>query len=42
MYDKESDEEPEEDENVSTQESSQEVSRNNRELNFLFVARDVS
>lgn len=38
MYDMESNEEPEEDENVSAQESSQEVGGNNRELNFLFMA----
>lgn len=38
MYDTESNEEPEEDENVSAQESSQEVGGNNRELNFLFMA----
>ena len=31
-------EEPEEGENVSAQESSQEVGGNNRELNFLFMA----
>ena len=37
-YDTESDEEPEEDENVSAQESSQEVGGKNRELNFLFMA----
>ena len=37
MYDTESDEELEEDENVSGQESRQEVGGNNRELNFLFV-----
>ena len=35
-YDMES--EPEEDENVSAQESSQEVGGKNRELNFLFMA----
>ena len=35
-YDTES--EPEEDENVSAQESSQEVGGKNRELNFLFMA----
>ena len=33
-YDTESDEEPEEDENVSAQESSQEVGGKSRELNF--------
>lgn len=38
MYDTESDEEPEENENFSAQESSQEVGGNNRELNFLFMA----
>ena len=37
-YDTESDEEPEEDENVSAHESSQEVGGTNRELNFLFMA----
>ena len=37
-YYTESDEEPEEDENVSAQESSQEVGGNNREVNFLFMA----
>ena len=37
-YYTESDEEPEEDENVSAQESSQEVGGNNRELNFRFMA----
>ena len=37
-YDTESNEEPEEDENVSAQESSQEVGGNNRELNFVFMA----
>ena len=36
--DTESDEEPEKDENVSAQESSQEVGGNNKELNFLFMA----
>ena len=38
-------EEPEEDENVSAQESNQEVGVNNRDLNFLFMTprtRDVS
>ena len=42
-YDTESDEEPEEDENVSAQELSQEVRGNNRDLNKLREHdRDVS
>ena len=40
-YDTLSDEEPEKDENVSAQESSQEVGGKNRELNFFFAPENT-